>query len=241
MTSEQVTLLAQLLTLAGIAISIGWGTIQHHWTETERKETARKLEQERREDAEKLDEQRREDAAQLESDRVLLAQALEQQRQETLDATEAALEKRAAEIRKSLDEQAELIRKRQETLADKLDQAAIERGHMADSLGTLRDEVESNTSLTQNAVDNAKDAYHEAGAALVVANSTNAKIIRIADATLLASQREQRSIRDTGEDTNARVQRVEGAVVQSEANAADVAAQTSERLSRLEDPSPPAD
>ncbi len=192
MTPEQVTLLAQMLTLAGVGISIGWGVLQHHWANVDRLQVAAKLEADRKADA-----------AQLESDRVLLAAELEHQREKTSSALEDALEKRADEIRAALDKRSAEITAQQDALTE--------------SLGRLHGELQDNTDLTKHAGDRAEAAYQEAGVALVVANSTNEKIVRIAESAQLETRTTALSIQDTGADTNRRIQNVEAALNDDEA------------------------
>jgi hypothetical protein len=193
MTPEQVTLLAQLLTLGGIAISIAWGTLQHRWSEQSRVQ----IEATREAEQKAISDERKADAAKLEQDRVLLAAELDGRRLATAAAAESALEARATEIRDALDAQAREIRQRQEQVSARLDeisrdiggnttltQEAVDRATEAlHESNNANAKIAHVTALTQKAVDQAGRAYREASGALSAANSTNEKILRIAETT----------------------------------------------------------
>lgn len=192
MSPEQVTLLAQLLTLGGVAISIGWGTLQHHWTESANKAALALSQKQRDADAVTIGQDRRDAADKLESDRILLAAELDQRRLQSAKDVQDALELRATEIRANLELQANDIRSHQEELLRRMELIT----------SSLRD----NTVLTKDAVETAKAAYHEA-------NSVNLKIAQLNQVAIENQQADApviQSIADTGLDTNIRVRKIEG-------------------------------
>lgn len=94
MSPEQVSFVAQLLTLVGVVLSIVWASVQRSWT----------------------NQQRATDVTRLEEDHKLLQAMAEQRREQTAARLELQLEKRAADIRLALEATAGELSARQEAL-----------------------------------------------------------------------------------------------------------------------------